>query len=230
MFATLLGGLPRPPLAAGASPDDLVEAAVRAQEAAALEPISDAGLRPESPSVGGWAATARLTELAVKQVITGPYTVARETGASHEAALDHATRLNRLLRDLGAAGCPIVEIHEPAAIHIGTDEAERSRFRELHDRLLDGVSDTHLSLAVTGGNADVAGIETILAAAYSSLAVDLIAGPDNWRLVVATPGTIGIVCGALSPSPDSSDGPEELLWAVGYAASTNGRGSDRVGL
>ena len=42
---------------------------------------------------------------------------------------------------------------------------------------------THLSLAITGGNADEAGIETILAAPYASLAVDLIAGPDNWRLV-----------------------------------------------
>jgi hypothetical protein len=60
--------------------------------------------------------------------------------------------------------------------------------------------------------------------------VDLIAGPDNWRLVAAAPGDLGIVCGALSPSPDSDDGPESLLWAAGYAASTGGRGPARVGL
>ena len=36
---------------------------------------------------------------------------------------------------------------------------------------------------MTGGNADGAGVETLLAAPYASLAVDLIDGPDNWRLV-----------------------------------------------
>ena len=103
-------------------------------------------------------------------------------------------------------------------------------FREAHLRLLDGIAGTHLSLALTGGNADAAGVETLLAAPYASLAVDLIAGPDNWRLVVRRPGDLGIVCGVLSPSPDSNDGPEPLLWAAAYAASTGGRGPARVGL
>ena len=97
-------------------------------------------------------------------------------------------------------------------------------------RLLDGVDGTHLSLAITGGSADAAGVDTILAAPYASLAVDLIAGPDNWRLVADAPGDIGIVCGALSPAADGDDGPEVLLWAAAYAASTGGRGPDRVGL
>ena len=66
--------------------------------------------------------------------------------------------------------------------------------------------------------------------AYASLAVDLIDGPDNWRLVRAAPRERGIVCGALSPHPGSDDGPETLLWAAGYAASSAGRGPDRVGL
>ena len=96
--------------------------------------------------------------------------------------------------------------------------------------MLAEVSGSHLSLAVTGGNADGAGIETLLAAPYSSLAVDLIAGPDNWRLVAVTPGDLGIVCGALPASEGSYDGPELLLWAAAYAASTGGRGPSRVGL
>jgi methionine synthase II (cobalamin-independent) len=233
MFATLFGGLPRPPLESGASAESVVEVAIRAQEDAGLEPVSDGGLRAGPPSVEGWEAAARSTTLAVKQALTGPYTAARAAGtasARDEAALDHAGELNRLLRDLAAAGCPMIEIHEPAAIQIGTDDAERARFRRLHRRLLDRVAETHVSLVITGGNADAAGIETLLAAPYRSLGVDLIAGPDNWRLVVATPGTVGVVCGALSPQPGSSDGPETLLWAAGYAASTNGRGQDRVGL
>ena len=229
MFATLLGGLPRPPLEADASTDALVEAAVRAQEDTGLEPVTDAGLRPGPPSVEAWEATARLTPLAVKQAITGPYTVTREGGAGAESAVDQAMALNRLLRDLAAAGCPLIEVHEPAAIDIA-DDTERSRFREAHLRLLDGIGDTHVALILTGGNADRAGIDTLLSAPYSSLAVDLIAGPDNWRLVVAAPSEIGIVCGALSPQAESYDGPETLLWAAGYAASTAGRGRDRVGL
>lgn len=233
MFATLLGALPRPPLPVDAPPDALVEAAVRAQEAAALDPVTDGRPPADRDIARAWEATQGLTERAVKQAVTGPYTAARSGAAGRDrtrATLDRATALNACLRELAAAGCPLIEIHEPAATEIGADEGERALFREAHLRLLDGVDGSHLSLALTGGNADGAGIETLLAARYASLAVDLIAGPDNWRLVVATPGDLGIVCGTLSPAADSDDGPELLLWAAAYAASTGGRGPDRVGL
>ena len=241
MFATLLGALPRPPLPVDAPRDALVEAAVRAQEEAGLDPVTDGGppapAPAPAPATGGlaraWTATQRLTERAVKQAVAGPYTAAHGAAATPEritATLDLATALNAALRELAAAGCPLIEMHEPAAAAIGADEAERALFREAHMRLLDGVDGAHLSLVLTGGAADGAGIETLLAAPYASLAVDLIAGPDNWRLVVATPGDRGIICGALSPAADSDDGPELLLWAAAYAASTGGRGPARVGL
>ncbi len=234
MFATLLGSLPRPPLSDDAPLDALVEAAVRAQEAAGLEPITDGGFNPEEDLPAAWEATQRLTSVAVKQAVMGPYTLGRSAaGPARErsaATLARAATLNVVLRELAAGGCPLIEVHEPAAVSIGTDEEERALFREAHLRLLDGVDGSHRSLALTGGNADGAGIETILAAPYASLAVDLIAGPDNWRLVVAAPGDRGIVCGALSTAADSHDGPELLLWAVGYAASSGGRGRGRVGL
>ncbi len=233
MFATLIGALPRPPIGADALVGDLVEAAVRAQEAAGLEPVTDGGFGDASDPVRAWSAAARLTGHAVKQALLGPYSL----GHGHVAGADRTTAtlaralaLNGILRELAAAGCPLIEIHEPAAVAIGADPAARALFRESHHRLLDGVDGVHLSLALTGGNADAAGIDTLLAAPYASLAVDLIAGPDNWRLVVATPGELGIVCGALSTAPASYDGPEPLLWAAGYAGSTGGRGSGRVGL
>lgn len=227
MFATLLGALPRPPLPNDASTDAQVEAAVRAQEEAGLDPITDGGLRPKGDAVADWEATARLTHHSVKHVLVGPYSRAPGDPAAVTAL---ATGLNTVLRDLAGAGCPLIEIHEPAAAGIGDDPIERALFRDAHLRLLDGVGGTHLSLAITGGDANAAGIETLLAAPYASLAVDLVAGPDNWYLVVATPGDRGIVCGALPVDADSVDGPETLLWAAGYAASTKGRGPARVGL
>ncbi len=188
----------------------------------------------DEPLVVAWQATARLTDHAVKQAVIGPYTAGRLAGASPAsraaAAMAEAAALNAVLRELADAGCPLIEVHEPAAAKIGADPVERECFRDAHLRLLDGVRGTHLSLAITGGSADAAGIETILAAPYASLAVDLIAGPDNWRLVVATPGDRGIVCGALPAEEGGDEGPEPLLWAVGYAASTGGRGPARVGL
>lgn len=221
MFATLLGPLPRPPLPVDATPAELLEAVVRAQEAAGLEPITDAGFGVGESAVRRWLATAALTDRPVKAVIVGPFSRVRAAGAD---------ALRSEVMELVAVGCPYIEVHEPAATGIGTGGAGRSRFRDQHARLLDGVTGAHLSLAITGGNADAAGVETLLAAPYASLAVDLIAGPDNWRLVVAAPGDRGIVCGALPAAPDTDDRVEVLLWAAAYAASTGGRGPLRVGL
>ena len=109
-----------------------------------------------------WRATAALTDRAVKAVLLGPY-----SSDSSDAAVD---ALNRMIRGLAAAGCPMVEVHEPAATRIGTDP-ERARFRDLHERLLDGVTGTHLSLTITGGDAKAAGVDTLLAAPYASLAL-----------------------------------------------------------
>ena len=230
MFATLLGPLPRPPLAADATREAILDAVVAAQVEAGLEPLTDGGwpLVPDDP-VAAWRATADRTDRAVKAVVVGPYTAGVRSGGSVEGLRD-------VIRGLAAAGCPIVEVAEPAAVGIGPDPSEQARFRDLHDRLLDGLvgpgtlGGIHLSLAITGGAADAAGAATILGPAYASLAVDLIAGPDNWRLVRSTPGERGIVCGALSAAEGSDDGPETLLWAAAYAAASAGRGPDRVGL
>ena len=226
MFATLLGALPRPPVHAGAPTAVLVEAAVRAQEAAGLEPLTDGGSARSEGIVEAWRLAAGFTDRAVKQAVLGPYT----QGRTIQETVARSTALNAELRALAAAGCPLIEVHEPAATLIGLDEAERARFRAAHLRLLDGLDGTHLSLAITGGNAHAAGIPTLLAAPYDSLALDLVAGPENWRLVVATPGDRGIVCGALSVEAADADSLELLLWAAAYAASTAARGPGRVGL
>ena len=250
MFGTLLGGLPRPDDASGLMSDDaILQAAVRAQEAAGLEPITDGRLSPGSPfalgagrfrswtsptSVDAWRATAALTDRAVKQALPGPYTLSRSLGGSakvrERAALAVAEAIHQEALALAAAGCPLIEIEEAGAHRIGPDATERRIFAAAHARLATGLTGAHLSLSIVGGSAWEAGPETILAAPYASLAVDLVAGPDNWRLVVVTPGDRGIIAGVVSPDPAGDDGPEILLWAANYAASTAGRGSTRVGL
>lgn len=184
--------------------------------------------------VDGWRFAASCTDRAVKQVLPGPYSLARRLapGRVGRPAVTFALAgaLNAELRALAAAGCPLIEVAEDAAIEIGEDPAERRLFRDAQLRLTEGLEGTHLSLAIRGGSADRAGAETIYAAAYASHLFDLCAGPDNWRLVVAAPGGRGIVAGAEDAALARADGPELHAFAIGYAASTGGRGHERVGL
>ena len=225
MFGTLLGPLPRPPVAPDAPPEAILDAILDVQLAAGLEPVTDGGwpLVRDDP-VAAWRGTAARTATDDEGRPRRPVHLGRPASAARSSR--------------GAGGSPTwprraacsVEVHEPGAVGIGDDPAERARFRDLHERLADGWSGVvHLSLAITGGSAEPAGAETILSAPYSSLAVDLIDGPDNWRLVRAAPLERGIVCGALDTTEGSDDAKELLVWAVSYAAS-GGRGIERVGL
>ena len=222
MFATLLGPLPRPPLPEDAAPEALLDVALELQVDHGLDPLIDAGwpTSPDGGVVARWRATTDRVDGLVKTTVTGPLSGARSVADVRAELLA-----------LADAGCAWIEVHEPAATRIGTDTEAGARFAAAHRALTaDLVPDVHLSLVITGGSAVAAGIATILAGAYASLALDLIDGPDNWALAVATPGEVGLVCGALSAHPGSDDGPETLIWAAGYAASTGGRGLARVGL
>lgn len=92
-------------------------------------------------------------------------------------------------------------------------------------------STPHRMLVASGGPLVpfTAGEWTSIAA--ESLAIDPIADPDAWRAAATWPGSRGLVL-ALVPPPGGREpeGPEILLWAVGYAASLGGRGGDRVGV
>lgn len=195
---------------------------VAAQVDAGLDLITDGGWPPDPlDPVAAWRATAARTDRPVKAAIDGPFSSGLATGAD-------LARWQATIGALADAGCPFVEIREPAATAIGADETERTRFRDLVERLLHDLPAIHVSLAITGGSAEAAGRDTILRPPFASLAVDLIDGADNWRLVTAAPPERGIVCGALAVQPGRDDGPEVLLWALGHASA--GRGMDRVGL
>lgn len=224
MFATLLGSLPRPPLPDDAAPERVLDAVFALQIEHGLEPLTTAGWDLPGGDTGGdpaasWhEAAARHPGGLLKAVVTGPLTSATP-----------AHVLRATLMALADAGCTWIEVHEPAATAID-DDAGRTHFAEVHRALTAGLDGIHLSLALLGGSAEALGIEALLAGAYASLAVDLIDGPDNWRLVAAWPGDRGVVAGALATRAGSDEGPEMLMWAAAYAASTGGRGGDRVGL
>lgn len=236
MFATLLGAFPVPPSAG--TPDEVVRAVVAELAAAGLEPVSDGrGARPvngpddATAIVEDWRLAASMTDLAVKQSLVGPYTLARRASAGAPEPAGAAESLHAAIAALAGAGCPMIEIEEPATVGIGGDERERRLFAEgLSAATADLGDRVHLSLVLTGGNVDALGAATIFDLPFSSYAFDLIAGPENWRLIAQAPADRGIVVGALDAAAEAGDGPEVLIWAAHYAASIGGRGLVRVGL
>lgn len=219
MFATLLGSLPRPPEAVDAAADAVLDAVLALQIEHGLEPLTDGGWAIDDDPVVSWRTTSARTDRLVKAVIEGPVTSGRPTDEVRAVVLA-----------LADTGCRWIEVHERALTTLSAAD-DRVWFAEAHTALTAGLGeDVHLSLAITGGSADGAGIDTVTAGAYASLAVDLVDGPDNWRLATALPTERGLICGALSTREGSDDGPELLLWAAAYAASTRGRGPERVGL
>jgi methionine synthase II (cobalamin-independent) len=255
MFSTVLGALPRPPSADSEAldDDDAIRAVIATQQAAGVDLLTDGRLRwrdevaldrfggataEVAPAfVAEWRFTSGVTTTPVKQALPGPYSIGRRLGGSGGATRDRrrlteriADGLNAAARALVEAGCVFIEVHEPDATLIAADETESRLFVDAHRRLTADLSGAHLSLALTGGNVDTAGTETFLDAPYASYAMDLIAGPDNWRLITRIPGDRGVICGALDSRAGSDDARELLVWAANYAASTGGRGLDRVGL
>ena len=227
MFSTLLGSLPR------ADAMGERDAAILGELAGVGLELLATGAPPADPSaepaevVAMWQAAAGATDRPVKQVLLGPYSAGRDGPRSQPSAL--AERLRATIVALADAGCAFVEIDESDALAVAVVDGERRRFDDAHRRL-DGVERTHLSLALTGGNLDGAGAATFFDRGYASFAFDLIAGPDNWRLIAVAPGDRCIVCGALDPRPGGDETRELLVWAAHYAASTGGRGLARVGL
>jgi methionine synthase II (cobalamin-independent) len=232
MFSTLLGALPPDPEQAGAPVQERIHSTMVDLEAAGLELLADGEpldlTMPGSEGVvDAWRRAAAVSSAPVKHVLPGPYSAAR---SGDRSPADWAEALRPTIAALAEAGCPIVEISEPDALAITVVDSERHAFVDAHRRLTDDTGGVHLSLTLTGGNFDAAGPATVFDLAYSSFAFDLIAGPDNWRLIAAAPVDRGIICGALSPKADGDMTREVLVWAARYAASTNGRGLARVGL
>ncbi len=237
MFATLAGRYPWPP---DLPPETGLAAVVAAQVEAGLGLLSDGCVHPAGSAaedlVGAWTATRSIAAardvasagapaLPVKLAVEGPFAAAGPGGA-----LETARTMRSALLALVDAGCPVVEVHEPAAT-LPSDDAGRAAFATAHHALLDGLPDAlHASLAITGGDAMGLGEGALFAAPYRSHLFDLVAGPDSWRLIAVAPSDRGIVVGVGDATGRRRTRIEDAVWAAGYAASTQGRGMDRVGI
>jgi len=184
-------------------------------------------------TVDHWRSTAQATEVVVKQIVVGPYTISRlaEPGPLPRAdlAIDLAEALNAELHALAEAGCPLIQVDEGGLTAIGSDEAEWQLYAETQRRLTAGLDGTHLSLGLHRGGVDPAGHGPILDGPYRSFLVDGLGGPDAWRFAFAVPNELGVIVGALDASTRERDESEVLVWALAWAAE-RGRTPERVGI
>jgi methionine synthase II (cobalamin-independent) len=184
-------------------------------------------------SVDAWSWADRASDLVVKQVLVGPYTIARlaEPSAVPRAALalGLAEAMNAELHALAEAGCPLIQVDEGALTAIGADEAEWQLYAETQRRLTAGLEDHHLSLGLLRGAVDPAGHWPILDGPYRSFLFDGLAGPAAWRFAFAVPNELGVIVGALDAARSDRDESEVLVWALAWAAD-RGRTPERIGI
>lgn len=202
--------------------------------AAVFAPRFDQAVGWREPiTVDAWRWADHTTDQLVKQVIIGPYTIARlaEPGAEsrEQLALGLAEALNAELHALVRTGCPVIQIDEGALTTIGDDASEWRLYAETQRRLTAGLDEHHLSLGLYSGGVDPAGHPTILSGSYRSFLVDALGGPDAWRFVFAAPAECGIIVGALDAGQSERDETEVLVWAMAWAAQA-GRIAARVGI
>ncbi len=244
MFATLAGGYPRPP---DVPPGEALRMVLRAQAEAGLGLLSDGRIHDVDgpiPLSEAWiaardAALAEGIELPIKLAVHGPWALAARVAGTGPAlptasgpadARTAAHRLAAALAAVIAAGCPVIEVHEPAAT-LPADPAGGEAFASDHRLLLSALpADAHATLAITGGDAEALGADAVFAAPYRSHLFDLIAGPDSWRVIAAAPVERGIIVGVADATGRRPPGLEEIAWAASYAASLGGRGMTRVGI
>jgi methionine synthase II (cobalamin-independent) len=202
--------------------------------ATAAAPRFDGRVEWRGPiTVAAWQSADAMTDLLVKQVLVGPFTIARlaePTGASRrDLAVALAEAMNAELRALADAGCQIIQIDEGALTAIDDDDGEWRLYGETQRRLTDGLHDHHLSLGLYRGAVHPARHGTVLDGPYRSYVFDALGGPDAWRFAFAVPPERGLVVGALDAAQDTRDETEVMVWAMAWAAERD-RETARIGI
>ena len=197
--------------------------------------LIDGSISPDDV-VAAWRVVSASVEGAAKQVLPGPYSASRSRTDSPAQRDDVAASLGETLlatiSALAAAGCEAIQIDEPSANDIGDDAAAwRSMADDLTRLCRDMPEGMHRSLALPDGAVHPAGHALLADLPFQSYLVDVLAGPDSWRLIATLPEDRGVICGALDVHNDRPrDDPEMMVWAATLAAESNERGTARVGI
>jgi methionine synthase II (cobalamin-independent) len=233
--------------------DDFVAEIVREQVMAGLSMVSDGHVRwpgglvaladgltdgsiTPADVVAAWKVVAGATDGASKQVLPGPYSTSRARASDppgrRRISAQLVETITATIDALAAVGCEAIQIDESPAVGIGDDIATWRSFADELTRVVAAVPEgVHRSLALTGGAAHPAGHAFLADLPFQSYLVDVLAGPDAWRLIASLPEDRGVICGVLDVNNDRPrDDPEMMLWAATLAAETNDRGAARVGI
>lgn len=175
-------------------------------------------------TIGGWEFASSISDVPVKQVICGPYSLVKLARNEHYASerdlvLDVARVLNQEAFELEAAGCGYIQFDEPAiACHPRSADAPRNfdLLAEAADILTNGIAVTTEIRTYFGSLPEPP--EDIFALPFRVFGFDFVDGEENWDLVKHFPGgrmlAAGLVDGrnpAVESEPSLVAGIRRLL-------------------
>ena len=181
----------------------------------------------------GWTLADSGTDLLVKQVLVGPWTIASLAEGPGPArarlALALGEALNAEVRALMEAGCPIVEIEEGSVNTIGDDREEWSRYAATQRRLTAGLDNEHLTLSLCGWRGPPGRLRRHPRGSVQELPHRRTGRPRSLALRVRHSAGSRSIAGAVDAREPTRDEAEVMVWAAAWAAE-GGRGHERVGL
>ena len=194
---------------------------------ACLVPVIAAELSWARPFlVEDFLFASRGTEVPLKVVLPGPYSLARiaDDRAYHDPmalAMALATALNQELRALQTAGAGFIQVNEPALLKHREDFPLFTRIWEVLGRGIGAVLCLHLQ----GG--DVRGLHPGLGRLkrLGCLSLDCVAGPANLELLSEAPFPEGprLSLGLVDGGSTRVESPEEIAAALSRAAGLPAR-------
>ena len=191
-----------------------------------LVPYFDTGTDYPRPHVTGtvgwggpvtiedWRFASSISDVPVKQVITGPYSLVKLSRNEHYRAerdlvLDVARVLNQEAFELEAAGCAYIQFDEPAAVHhpgLADTPGDFGLLAEAADILTNGLAVTTEIRTYFGAVQEPA--EDFFALPFRVFGLDLVDGAGNWDLVKQFPGGRTLAAGLVdgrNPALEAGD-------------------------
>ena len=152
------------------------------------QPVIEGPIAWSGPvTLGDYRFAAAHSPKPVKAVLTGPYTLSRLSLDEHDGSLEkltlaYAEAVNAEARALQEAGCPVIQLNEPALLKHKDDFA---LFEKACRRALDRVSAEKALYFYFG---DVGGLyPQLLDLPIDTLGLDFVSGPRNWELIDKAP-------------------------------------------